>query len=68
MDVKYVGNDMYQVEISDFQYTIGCENIMKCKQRFLEIISRQFDDAVNEKLGDIGLFNEFLQRRINEIN
>lgn len=40
MDVKYVGSNIYQVEISDFQYTIGCDNIMKCKQRFLEIISR----------------------------
>ncbi len=61
MDIKYVGSDMYQVEMSDFKYTICCDNIMKCKQRFLENISRKFDDVVNEKLGDNGFFNEFLQ-------
>lgn len=63
MDIKYVRDDIYKVEISDFKYTICCDNIMKCKQRFLEIISRQFDDTVNEKLGDNGCFNEFLQEK-----
>lgn len=61
MDIKYVRDEIYQVEISDFQYTICCDNIMKCKQIFLEIISKQFDNVVNEKLGDNGFFNEFLQ-------
>ena len=63
MDIKYVRDDIYKVEISDFKYTICCDNIMKSKQRFLEIISRQFDDTVNEKLGDNGCFNEFLQEK-----
>ena len=63
MDIKYVRDDIYKVEISDFKYTICCDNIMKCKQRFLEIISRQFDDTVNEKLCDNGFFNEFLQEK-----
>lgn len=61
MDIKYVRDDTYQVEISDFQYTICCDNIMKCKQIFLGIISKQFDNVVNEKLGNNGFFNEFLQ-------
>ena len=60
MDIKYVESDVYQVEMSDFKYKIGCNNIMKCKQIFLEIISRQFDDVVNKKLGDNGFFDEFL--------
>ena len=62
MDIKYVRDDMYQVKISDFQYTISCDNIMKCKQVFLKIISKQFDDVVNEKLGD----NGFLMNLYNE--
>ena len=60
MDIKYLESDAYKVEISDFKCTICCDNIMKCKQRFLEIISRQFDDVVNKKLGDNGFFDEFL--------
>ena len=37
---------------------IGCDNAMKCKQRFLDIMSKEFDKVVNEKLGDYGFYKE----------
>ena len=57
MDIKYIGG-AYEIEISDLQYTICCNNVMKFKQLFLDIISRDFDKAVNEKLGDYGFCKE----------
>ena len=57
MDIKYISG-AYQVTILDLQYTIGCDNVMKCKQRFLDIMSKEFDKVVNEKLGDYGFYKE----------
>nr|DAG52832.1 MAG TPA: hypothetical protein [Caudoviricetes sp.] len=57
MDIKYI-DGMYEVAISDLQYTIGCDNVMKCKQRFLDIMSKEFDKVVNEKLGYYGFYKE----------
>lgn len=57
MDIKYIGG-AYKIEISDLQYTICCNNVMKFKQLFLDIISRDFDKAINEKLGDYGFYKE----------
>lgn len=57
MDIKYIGG-AYQIIISDLQYTVGCDNVMKCKQRFLDIMSKEFDKVVNEKLGDYGFYKE----------
>ena len=57
MDIIYIGG-AYQIVISNLQYTIGCDNVMKCKQRFLDIISKEFDKVVNEKLGDYDFYKE----------
>ena len=51
MNIKYIGG-AYEVVISDLQYTIGYDNITKCKQCFLDMMSKEFDKVVNEKLGD----------------
>lgn len=57
MDIKYIGG-AYQVVISDLQYTIGYDNVMKCKQTFLDMMSKEFDKVVNEKLGDYSFYKE----------
>ena len=57
MDIKYIGG-AYQIVISDLQYTIGYDNITKCKQCFLDMMSKEFDKVVNEKLGDYGFYKE----------
>lgn len=57
MNIKYIGG-AYEVVISDLQYTIGCDNVMKCKQYFLDMISKEFDKVVNKKLGDYGFYKE----------
>ena len=40
MDIKYIGG-AYEVVISDLQYTIGYDNVTKCKQHFLDMISKE---------------------------
>ena len=57
MDSKYIGSS-YQFSISDLHCTIGCDNVMKCKQRFLDVMSKEFDKVVNEKLSDYGFNKE----------
>lgn len=57
MDIKYTG-EVYEVVILDLQYTISCDNISKCKQRFLDAVSKQFDEVVNKKLGNYGFHKE----------
>lgn len=58
MDIKY-DRGVYTVEISNFLWMFGgCNNIMKCKQLVLDKISKDFDDVVNQKLGNYGFTNE----------
>ena len=57
MDIKYI-DGAYEVIISDLQYTIGHDDVTKCKQYFLDMISKEFDKVINEKLGDYGLYKE----------
>lgn len=57
MDIKYIGG-AYDVVISDLQCTISSDNVMKCKQYFLDMMSKEFDKVVNKKLGDYGFYKE----------
>lgn len=57
MDIKYIGG-AYDVVISDLQCTISGDNVMKCKQYFLDMMSKEFDKVVNKKLGDYGFYKE----------
>ena len=57
MDIKYIGG-AYQIAISDLQCTIGYDNVTKCKQCFLDMMSKELDKVVYEKLGDYGLYKE----------
>ena len=59
MDIKYSDN-MYEVSMDEEKDTllIGTDNVMKCKQLFLQQMSRKFDETVNQKLGDYGFIKE----------
>lgn len=59
LDIKYNGNETYRITFKTQDSTLGdCANIIKCKQRFLDMMSWWFDRAINDKLGDCGFIKE----------
>jgi len=59
LDIKY-NDGMYEILVEKEKDTlsIGVNNVMKCKQIFLQQMSRKFDEAVNKKLGDYGFITD----------
>ena len=45
MDIIHIDGRIYQIIISNLQYTIDCNNKMECKQQFLDMISNEFDNS-----------------------
>ena len=58
MDIVYL-NQAYQFSFNkDKKLVVCCDNIVKCKQIFLDTMSKEFDDAVNQKLGNFGFIKK----------
>ena len=59
MDVSYVDKNTYMITFDEKKHlTIIENNIIKCKQVFLDLMSKKFDDEVNKKLGNYGFFKD----------
>lgn len=59
MDVSYVDKNTYMITFAEKEHlTIIENNITKCKQIFLDSMSKKFDDEVNKKLGNYGFFKD----------
>ena len=57
MDIKY-NDGNYKILLKEYEITIAENNIMKCKQVFLQCMSRSFDECVNKKIRRLWIHND----------